>query len=152
MKRFNILIFGIVFLMATSLAQALPEIFYTNFARTTGGGLVLNSTVSVRITIYDGATEVYKETFAGVATDEFGLFTVLVGDGTPVAPFNAAMYDALIASNGLNVLAESDAGDGYRFIELRSLLTTALRNAEVQGIVTLQSAYDAGNEIGRAHV
>lgn len=76
MKKFNILIFSVVFILATSLTQALPDLFYTNFARTTGGGLVLNSTVDVRITIFDGATEVYKETFAGVATDEFGLFTV----------------------------------------------------------------------------
>jgi hypothetical protein len=147
MKKFHILIFGVIFFMATSLTQALPEIFYTNFARTTGGGLVLNSSVDVRITIFDGATEVYKETHAGITTDEFGLFTVPVGGGVPVIPFNAAMYDALIASNNLNIYAESDAGDGYRFIELRSLLNTALRNAEVQGIVTLQSAYDAGNEI-----
>ncbi len=147
MKKFHILIFGVIFFMATSLTQALPEIFYTNFARTTGGGLVLNSNVDVRITIFDGATEVYKETHAGITTDEFGLFTVPVGGGAPVIPFNSAMYDALIASNNLNIYAESDAGDGYRFIELRSLLSTALRNAEVQGIVTLQSAYDAGNEI-----
>ncbi|MBE2190309.1 MAG: hypothetical protein IAE98_12705 [Candidatus Kapabacteria bacterium] len=147
MKKFHILIFGVIFFMATSLTQALPEIFYTNFARTTGGGLVLNSNVDVRITIFDGATEVYKETHAGITTDEFGLFTVPVGGGAPVIPFNNAMYDALIASNNLNIYAESDAGDGYRFIELRSLLNTALRNAEVQGIVTLQSAYDAGNEI-----
>ncbi|PKL86087.1 MAG: hypothetical protein CVV22_04130 [Ignavibacteriae bacterium HGW-Ignavibacteriae-1] len=147
MKKFHILIFGVIFLMATSLTQALPEIFYTNFARTTGGGLVLNSNVDVRVTIFDGATEVYKETHAGITTDEFGLFTVPVGGGTPVAPFNSAMYDALIASNNLNIYAESDAGDGYRFIELRSLLSTALKNAEIQGMVNLQSAYDAGNDI-----
>jgi len=144
MKIMKLLLIGVVFLVAVSISYAIPEISYTNFARTAGGGLVLNSTVNVRITIYNSGVTQYQEVFSGVATNGYGLFTVKLGTGVPVGPDT---YDALVAVNSLNVQSETDAGDGYRFVQLSPLLNTALKNEEAAGIVTLNDAYLNGDSI-----
>jgi len=140
----KLLLIGLVFLVSVSMTYAVPEIAYTNFARTAGGGLVLESTVDVRITIFNSGTQVYQEIFTAVPTNGYGLFTVKLGTGTPVGPDT---YDALVAVNTLNVQAETDDGNGYRFVQLSPLLNTALKNEEAAGIVTLNDAYLNGDSI-----
>jgi len=144
MKLLKLLIIGMIFILSIANTFAIPEISYTNFARTAGGGLVLNSTVNVRITIFNGGVQVYQEIHSGVPTNEFGLFTVKLGQGTPVGPDT---YDGLVANTNLNVRSESDDGGGYRFIQLSALLNTALKNEEAAGAVTLNDAYTNGQDI-----
>ncbi len=94
MKILKLLLIGVIFLISVVMTYAIPEISYTNFARTAGGGLVLNSSVDVRVTIFNGGLQAYQEIHTAVPTDEFGLFTVKLGLGTPVGEDT---YDALVA-------------------------------------------------------
>lgn len=147
MRIMKLLLIGLVFLASVSLSFAVPEIAYTNFARTTGGGLVLESTVDVRITIFNSGSKVFQEVFTAVPTNGYGLFTVKLGTGTPVSPYLPNVYDDLVAVNTLNVQAETNDGGGYRFVQLSPLLNTALKNEEAAGIVTLNDAYLNGETI-----
>lgn len=144
MRIMKLLLIGLVFLVSVSMTYAVPEIAYTNFARTTNGNLVLNSTVDVRITITNSGSTLYQEIHNDVPTNGYGLFTVKLGTGAPVG---ADTYNGIIAVSTLNVQAETDAGQGYRFIQLSPLLNTALKNEEAAGIVTLNDAYANGDSI-----
>ncbi|HRP01582.1 MAG TPA: hypothetical protein PLE30_02930, partial [Candidatus Kapabacteria bacterium] len=144
MKFMKLLLMVLVFLVSASVSYSLPEISYTNFAKTAGGGLVLSSTVDVRITIYNNGTIVYQELHSNIPTNGYGLFTVKLGTGAPITPDT---YDATLAVSSLNVQAESDNGSGWRFVQISPLLNTALRNEEAAGVVTLNDAYLNGDSI-----
>ena len=142
MKFLKVLLICVIFLTASFSSFALTGISYSNFARTNGNNLVTDQDISVTITILDGASIVYKETHA-VHTNMFGLFTVKIGSGTPVAPYTLAMYNNYAAANTLNVRADYNG----IFVAVSPLLTTALKNEEAAGIVTLENAYSNGNGI-----
>lgn len=72
----------------SAYAQAIPQrISYQGIARNQSGAPLINSPVGVRISILDGSAlgnAVYIETHQ-VVTNEFGLFTLQVGGGSPFA-------------------------------------------------------------------
>ncbi|MFN8286745.1 MAG: tail fiber domain-containing protein [Chitinophagales bacterium] len=65
-------------------AQAPNGINYQAVARNAAGSVIQNQNVSVRLSIHDGSsggTIVYQETHSAT-TNQFGLFTVVIGGGT----------------------------------------------------------------------
>jgi hypothetical protein len=109
MKYFKTLILATVLLISTSSLFALPNYFYGNIAIKTDGTLVTNTSITVRITIYDGTTSLYSETFNPVAVDAFGAFTVNVGTGTLVS----GSWPAGPATANMRTQAEIDYGSGW---------------------------------------
>jgi hypothetical protein len=111
MKYFKTLILAAVLLISTSslFAAPLPNYFYGNIAIKTDGTLVTNTNITVRITIYDGTTSLYSETFNPVAVDAFGAFTVNVGTGTLVS----GAWPAGPATANMKTKAEIDYGSGW---------------------------------------
>lgn len=88
----------------TSFAQAPQGIPYQAAARSASGDLITNQNISVRFTIHDNTaagTTVYRETHA-VTTNALGLFSVNVGEGTPVS----------------GTLSGVDWGSGAKFLEV----------------------------------
>jgi len=87
---FNLLTKGILLLSILGIqfeanAQTPNAIPYQAVARNAGGNLLANQSVSVRFSVHNTSAAgivVYKETHVA-ATNTLGLFTVLIGQGTP---------------------------------------------------------------------
>ncbi len=68
-------------------AQSPPRLNYQAIARNPAGEALNAQAISLRFTVHDltsGGPELYKETFSNVLTNQFGLFTIKIGGGTPV--------------------------------------------------------------------
>src|ERR1035438_9290408 len=85
MKKFYILAF-MLFAMLNLKAQVPQSIPYQAVARDANGNLIANQNISIRFSIHDvtsNGTIVYRET-QSTTTNLLGLFTVNIGQGTPV--------------------------------------------------------------------
>ncbi|OFZ07274.1 MAG: hypothetical protein A3D92_01405 [Bacteroidetes bacterium RIFCSPHIGHO2_02_FULL_44_7] len=84
MKRIQLLLLALLF--ATFAFGQAPDYFkYQSIARNTTGTILANASVGLRISIRDlsaAGTVVFQETHA-VTTNDFGLFTISIGAGTP---------------------------------------------------------------------
>lgn len=85
MKHYTILLLNCLFSLAL-FAQAPQAFNYQGIVRDAAGIPIPNQNVSLQIAILQGTSsgpELYKETHAAT-TNDFGLFTVMVGNGTVV--------------------------------------------------------------------
>jgi hypothetical protein len=95
-------------------AQAPPQgINYQAVARNTSGAELQNTPLTVRIGIYTDASatnQAYEETHA-VTTNSFGLFNVIIGQGTQtsVNAFNTILW----ANSAYYLKVEIDGGSGF---------------------------------------
>lgn len=104
-------------LLATAYAQ--PQgINYQAVARNTGGAVISNQNVGVRISIIDGTPTgilEYAETF-NTTTNQFGLFNIVIGSGTPTAgSFSSVTWSA---SSNKYVKVEVDPAGGTSYIDM----------------------------------
>lgn len=78
--------FAYLHLSISALAQAPNSIPYQAVARDTGGNLLANQMISLRFTIIDSNINLidYQET-QSVTTNSLGLFTLHIGEGTPLS-------------------------------------------------------------------
>ncbi|HTF05234.1 MAG TPA: collagen-like protein [Bacteroidia bacterium] len=81
----------LILLLASSLifAQAPTQIKYQGVARDAAGAPIANGTITVQFdihTVTPTGTIVYTETHTGVATNQFGLFSISMGSVTPLSP------------------------------------------------------------------
>ncbi len=82
----NLLLLLCLLSFEKAIAQAPQAIPYQAVARDSAGILISNQNISLRFSIHDSTangTIVYQETHSAM-TNEFGLFTVNIGQGTPV--------------------------------------------------------------------
>jgi hypothetical protein len=113
-KRIRFFFFAIFTWPAFAIAQAPPQgINYQAVARTSSGTEMPNAALTVRIGIYsDAAATVlaYEETHA-VTTNAFGLFNLVIGQGTQtsVGAFNSILW----ANSAYYLKVEVDAGSGF---------------------------------------
>src|ERR1051325_5644081 len=83
MKK-SILLFAVVLSAATCFGQAPDGFNYQAIARDAAGLVISSTKISVRLSIHDSLAanpEVYAETDT-ITTNQFGLFSVIVGKGT----------------------------------------------------------------------
>jgi hypothetical protein len=89
MKTSKQILTTLLVLLAVMLVAQVPQkINYQAVARNASGAVLGNTNVSARFTVHDGTaggTIVYQETKAGLATNQFGLFTHAIGTGTVVS-------------------------------------------------------------------
>jgi len=84
MKKLFVILIGMLF-SAGVFAQTPQRINYQGVARNATGQPLVNQALGLRITLQDGAaTELYKETHA-VTTNAFGLYNIVIGNGTVVS-------------------------------------------------------------------
>ena len=89
-------------------AQSPSSISYQAVARD-GGNLLTNANIVVRLSIQEGVNAVYVEEH-NVSTNDYGLFTLAIGDGTPSSgTFDAISWEA----NDHFLKIEIDNGGGF---------------------------------------
>lgn len=123
MKNKNLLL--IVSLFFTSLivvGQAPQKIDFQAMARDASGNPLLMQTIGVRISIYEGGSSVYAERHTP-QTDDYGLFMLHIGDGTPLSG-NFNSIDWSLGNHSVKV--EVDPNGGYAYVNMgTSQLTSA---------------------------
>lgn len=93
-------------------SQAPQAIKYQGAARNASGAVLANQNITVRLTVHDGSasgTAVYKETHA-VATNQFGLYNLNIGQGTVVS----GTFGSIAWGTGAKFIEqEVDFGSGF---------------------------------------
>ncbi|MBI5217420.1 MAG: hypothetical protein HY958_00625 [Bacteroidia bacterium] len=128
MKRtallFLFIVAGLTMLFSDSFAQSPQLINYQAVARNTGGQLIVNQNISVRISILSGSptgTAEYSETHS-VATNQFGIFNIQIGGGTVVSGSFAAISWS-VALHFVKVEADETGGSNYQFLGTSQLIS-----------------------------
>ena len=135
MKK-TLLILASVLFSAITFAQTVPQgINYQAVARDANGNELTNQSLSVRLSVVSGSstgTISWQETHA-VTTNDYGLFTAVIGQGTSTAAGSSATFDAVdwgSASHYIKV--EIDAGSGFADMGTNELMSVpyALSSAD----------------------
>lgn len=112
MKKNYLLLAFAVCLNTAVFAQAPQALNYQAVARNSSGAILASQNISVRFSIHDatsGGTVVYSETQT-TTTNQFGLFTTSIGNGTVVSgTFGTIAW----ATNDKFLQVEIDLGAGY---------------------------------------
>ncbi len=108
MKKFVLLITALIISYLT-FAQVVG--FNYKALVTNNGNPLSNASINVRFTIINGATTVYKEVHNGVSTDQHGIFSTTIGEGTPVS---GTFSHALFRDFTYKLKVEIDTGSGYQ--------------------------------------
>src|SRR5689334_16031685 len=109
MKKHFLFVISCV-LAITSLAQPTNKINYQAVARNAAGSILANQNISIRFTIENGSggPYLYVET-QNTTTNQFGLFTLKIGNGTPLV----GNYSNILWSDGNHwLLVEMDPNGG----------------------------------------
>jgi hypothetical protein len=124
MKRNLSSIIFMFILIAFTSGQAPGKFNYQAVARNTSGELIINQNISVRISILTGSPTgscEYSETHS-VTTDAFGVFNLLIGDGTLVSgSFDAITWGT--ASKFLKIEADITGGTDYQVLATTQILS-----------------------------
>lgn len=113
----------LIFALHTATFAQVPQAFkYQAVARDNAGSILASAGLNVRISIHDAGptgTVIYKETHA-VTTNQFGLFTLDIGTGTPLlGTFSSINWGA----GSKYVQQEVDFGTGYQNLGTAQLLS-----------------------------
>ena len=101
----------------TAKSQAPQAIPYQAVARNASGSILSNQGISLRVSIHDATaagTVVYKETHT-VSTNSLGLFTVNIGQGTPVT---GTLSGVNWATNSKFIQVELDPAGGTNYTNM----------------------------------
>lgn len=121
MKK-SIFFFVSALFMALSLQAQTPEKFnYQGIARDNNGEPMANQLLGIRIKILDGSTAVYTETHHPT-TNDFGLYTLAIGDGTPIAG-TMGNVDWSTGNKFINIAIDPYGGTSYNDIGTTELLS-----------------------------
>lgn len=117
MKRL-ILVFALVAILNVNVfAQAPPQgVNYQAVARDNTGAILPNATISVRFSVLSGISPQvvdYVELHNNVTTNAFGLFTLVIGQGTPTG----ASFSSIDWSSG-NHYIQTEVNLGSGFIDM----------------------------------
>src|SRR5687767_4368782 len=115
MKKFLLLLIIVVFNGFYSFSQSAPPegINYQAIARTASGGVLSSAPLTVQFFVRDGSATgpaVYQETHS-TTTNVYGLFTLVIGQGTQVGVNTFATIPWATGSKFLEV--QVDDGSGY---------------------------------------
>ncbi|MBI4945225.1 MAG: hypothetical protein HY840_02355 [Bacteroidetes bacterium] len=121
---FFLLTYFLLLLPAAAFSQSPQLINYQAVARNTGGQLIANQNISVRISILSGSptgTAEYSETHA-VTTNQFGIFNIQIGGGTLVSGSFAAISWS-VALHFVKVEADETGGTNYQLMGTSQLIS-----------------------------
>ena len=93
-------------------AQVPSEIIginYQGIARESNGALLAQETIKIRISLFDNSnTVLFTETHPSVETNEFGLFTLIIGSASSLNPIPASDW-----TKAVQIKTEADFGSGF---------------------------------------
>jgi hypothetical protein len=113
MKNKNLLLIIALFFSSLMMSGQVPQrIDFQAMARDGSGNPLMNQDISVRLSVMEGSSTVYSEVHA-VTTDDYGLFTLAIGEGTPIS----GDFTAIDWSTGnQKVKVEIDPNGGSSFV------------------------------------
>ena len=120
----NITAFCLLFIQFTILSQVPEGVNYQAVIRDNNGGLISNSFIGLKITLFQGAingTAVFEESF-DVSTNDFGLVNVVIGAGTSIS----GDFSLIDWSNGpyfIEVSADENGGTDYELMGTQELIS-----------------------------
>ena len=143
-KKWSLLSAFLVLLGMALQAQAPPQgVNYQAIARNVGGSVITNKHISVSFSVHDGAPTggiVYQETDTAT-TNEFGLFTVVLGNGTSVL----GTFQGINWSTGNKFLeVDFDPNGGTNYINMGTTQMMSVPYALYAGAVAGGSAGPTG--------
>ncbi len=122
MKNKNLLlILSLFFTSLFVLGQAPEKIDFQAMARDGSGNPLLVQTIGVRISVIQGATTIYTERHTP-QTDDYGLFMLHIGDGTPLSG-SFSNIDWSLGNHKVKV--EVDPDGGYVYINMGTSVLTS---------------------------
>ena len=123
MKTYNLYLIAFVLLLIGNglLAQAPEGVNYQAVARDMNGEPLSNELIDVRFVITDAnENDIYQETHPNTNTNEFGLFTLVIGNGNvDLGDFETIAWGA--SEHFLSVVI--DSGDGFELISTAQLMS-----------------------------
>jgi len=116
-----------IFFTLIGFSQSPAGINYQAVARDANGELLKNQTIKVQFTILQGANlssaaAVYTEEHSSVTTNQYGLFTLVLGEGTPSLGTDILTTPSW-GSNNQFLKVEIDAGSGYDLVGETQLMS-----------------------------
>ena len=138
----NLIVLLVLFVYGNLLGQVPQAFNYQGIARDANGAPIINTNISLRITLKEGGTpglEVYKETHF-VQTNKLGLFSLEVGRGTSTV---GIFQDIQWGSNSHFIQIEIDPAGGQSFIPMGTAQLLAVPYALYAGSGTSQWQDDA---------
>lgn len=147
MKSIFTLLFCVITLHLFSQA---PDAFkYQSIARNPGGDVLANATISLRISIRDlnvAGTIVFQESHS-VTTNDFGLFTISIGEGTPlVGTLGGVSWGS--GAKYVEIEADLNGGTSYADFGTTQLLSVPYAIYSNTAETALQAFLAAGTAIG----
>jgi hypothetical protein len=112
-------------LFLVNFAQAPQGLNYQGVARNNAGVELPNQNIGIQLSILDGSVSgavLYTETHA-LTTDANGLFTLVIGFGTPVSGTFSAVNWAVGGSKWLKVSMDAAGGSNYQLMGTSQLLS-----------------------------
>lgn len=107
----------VVFAAITAFAQSPQKMNYQGVARDNAGNVLANQNIGIRISLHQtfaSGPVVFQETHTS-ATNQFGLFTIQIGNGTPVSGSVAGIN---WGSNSHFVQVEMDPNGGASYVDM----------------------------------
>jgi hypothetical protein len=142
-----VLIFSFSLLAVTAIAQVPQQFKYQSIARNASGQVLSNSILSIRLSIHEGTstgTIVFQETHT-CTTNEFGLFSLSIGGGTPVlGAINTVNWP--IGAKFIEVEGDLSGGNNYSSFGTTELLSVPYAlHAQTSGAPLLPNGTQVGN-------
>jgi len=117
-----LLIISLFFSALLMFAQIPQRIDFQAMARDGSGNPMINQNIAVKITVKEGATTVYVERHT-LTTDDFGLFTLAIGEGAPISGSFAAI-DWSLGNQRVKVEIDPNGGTSYVYMGTSDLAST----------------------------
>ncbi|MGO3283976.1 MAG: beta strand repeat-containing protein, partial [Mesonia sp.] len=120
MKNFIFLFLSLAFMSLSVHAQTPEKFNYQGIARNSQGEPMATQNLGLKISIINGSTTIYSETHQ-VTTNNFGLYTLAIGDGTPVSGAMASV--GWSTTKLLKVEIDPNGGTNYTDLGTTELLS-----------------------------
>lgn len=148
----KILLFASIFFTTLSLqAQAPEKLNYQGIARDNTGAPLANQALGIKISILHNSTVDYSETHK-VTTNNFGLYILVIGDGTPIFG-GMALVDWSAGNKFIKVEIDPNGGTNYTDLGTTELLSVpyALYAAESPEQANANPIGPAGGDLTGAY-
>jgi hypothetical protein len=152
MRKLVILFSAVLLFLSFSETKALDTFWFNWYATSSVGQLMPNEsgTLNVRVYIQQGATTVYQEVHTGISTDQFAIFSINVGAGTPEGgPWN---FGTIAVTAATRIRADVQKSPAAYITQMTAGLTSVqVNNTILPGNINLaQNKILIGNAAGDA--
>jgi len=139
MKK-TILLFAALIFAGFSYAQSNNGFNYKALL-TDNGEAVANALINVKATFYNASNEIkWQEEHSGINTDENGIFTINLGEGTRLDGV-AEFSDIYWGNEGISLSVEVDNGSGYTLLIDKEPLKSVPYTQSASIANTVQNSY-----------